>query len=417
VPITVDDRDHAPIMSPITRAVRARVNGTFAPPQVSSDDSVRAPGRIVSVHAASDRSLAARVPTALLFSGVVAAHVALGILFAARRGPADISPVVAALDWGVAGLIAAVLWVRLTPRVTGPTIAILIDSLPMFAVAGVVVIVAAVLESQWVLALEAAILSVLVMLMLAPRARRDPQPGWADAAPCVRITVANVFSSNRSPARAAASLLESDADVIIVNEASPRFVECLDVVGATRRYPFRLIDMEESEDYRVAILSRRAFLQSDVVTVGPLRAARAVIDLDGTSLTIVGVHLRTALERGGHARWLAEVATLRELAATLERPAVIGGDFNATFGRRELAAVLQEGWRDTHDTLGRGLQPSLRAAASGPLHPLFTVLRVDHLLASEGVTPLDVQHVEADGSDHRPFVATLAVEPEGNRME
>jgi endonuclease/exonuclease/phosphatase (EEP) superfamily protein YafD len=337
--------------------------------------------------------------------------VALGVLFAVRRGPADISPIVGALDWGVAGVIAAILWVRLVPRVTGPTIAILIDSLPLFAAAGVIVVVAALLESQWLLAFEAAILTALVAVTILPRARRDAEPRWTTTSPHVRITVANVFVANRTPQRTAASLLDSDADVIIINEASPRFVECLDVVGAARRYPFRLIDMEESEDYRVAMLSRRAFLQSDVMTVGPLRAARAVIDLDGTALTVVGLHLRAAIERGGQARWLAEVAAFGELADALDRPAVIGGDFNATLGRQELQAVLRRGWRDTHDALGRGLQPSLRAAASGPLRSLFTVLRVDHLLASDGVAPLDVQHVDAPGSDHRPFVATLAVDP------
>ena len=64
-----------------------------------------------------------------------------------------------------------------------------------------------------------------------------------------------------------------------------------------------------------------------------------------------------------------------------------------------------------HDTLGRGLSTSFRLATSGALAAAGTIVRLDHALLSDGVWPVATRDLETAGSDHVPFVATLAVRP------
>jgi endonuclease/exonuclease/phosphatase (EEP) superfamily protein YafD len=95
----------------------------------------------------------------------------------------------------------------------------------------------------------------------------------------------------------------------------------------------------------------------------------------------------------------------------VDGPFVIAGDFNSTRFRPEFKRLLDAGLIDAHDTLGRGLSTSFQLAATGALAAAGGIVRLDHALLSDGVWPVSSRDLDAGGSDHVPFVVTLAVRP------
>ena len=114
-------------------------------------------------------------------------------------------------------------------------------------------------------------------------------PGWSPtaslpgprAAPRFRLLVANVYVDNPTPQAAAAQLVGSDADVIVIAEATPEFMSCFDAAGGNDSHPHRVTDPTDTSDYAVAIASRLPLGDSSGVrTIGALRLAIAEVDID-----------------------------------------------------------------------------------------------------------------------------------------
>lgn len=115
-----------------------------------------------------------------------------------------------------------------------------------------------------------------------------------------------------------------------------------------------------------------------------------VVDVDGTAVDLVGIHLSSRLPYGPPIQ-------LRRLAAQLPspgQPAIVAGDCN--FWGPGVRAFLP-GWKRT--ALGR-TWPASRPHS-----------QIDHILVrtGDGTEVLDAAVLPAVGSDHRPVQATLRV--------
>ncbi|HEY1738476.1 MAG TPA: endonuclease/exonuclease/phosphatase family protein, partial [Acidimicrobiia bacterium] len=247
--------------------------------------------------------------------------------------------------------------------------------------------------------------------VIGPRLRRQSLPEWVPDAPRLTIAVANVFVGNPTPQRTAAELVHSGVEVIVVNEVTDRFLECIDELGGDVWFPHRIIDHDGHPEYTTAVFSRRAFGAGSGLVVAPasLRVIRAHFDLDGTPLTLLATHLEANIERGAHPRWRAQVASLAALGAQAPSRTIIAGDLNSSIDRPSLDDLLERGYTDAHVSLGLGLDPSLKLAPRGPLAAMGAVARVDHLLMGGDVRAVEISRLRAPGSDHLPFAATIAV--------
>ncbi|MES1171340.1 MAG: hypothetical protein ABUL56_03160, partial [Actinomycetota bacterium] len=153
-------------------------------------------------------------------------NVALGSAFAVTSDDQPLALMGAELPWAFVGVLAGVLWVRSSQRPTGALLAMACDLRPIFTLVATAVVVVATMESALPLALDGAVVVTVsaagsIRLRVAP----NVQPSWVTTAPHFDIAVANVFTGNRTPHQTVAMLLESDADVIVVNEASSRFMQ------------------------------------------------------------------------------------------------------------------------------------------------------------------------------------------------
>ena len=286
------------------------------------------------------------------------------------------------------------------------------DSLPVTLVWVWVVAVYAVATQHWLLFGVTVPLMVVHLVVIVSRLAASPTPEWVTAAPYIKVVVANVFIGNRTPEHSAVMLLETEADLLVVAERNEDFMREFGVAGGTQAYPFRVDGPSSEPDYATAIASRARLLDgSTVVYSGSIRIVRAVMQCGSAELSVVAVHLRAVTEPGGFHAWRTEMKELASYLRTVAPPFVVVGDFNASQFRPALARLLRDaGLVDAHHTAGKGLTRSLKPAAHGALawFPAFT--RVDHALLSPGVHAMDVVNLPSAGSDHYPFLATLAVQ-------
>ena len=146
---------------------------------------------------------------------------------------------------------------------------------------------------------------------------------------------------------------------------------------------------------------------------------RLVVRFNGTELVIGGVHLETprgALEALAKFAWFsfpgaavenralrnAESQAARSWIASAEedRPLIVAGDFNLVHE----SAIYRRWWGDLSNAFndrGLGLGWTKRTSRFG--------VRIDHILAGNGVRTTGVTLGPRLGSDHHMLIATLAV--------
>ncbi len=152
----------------------------------------------------------------------------------------------------------------------------------------------------------------------------------------------------------------------------------------------------------IGICSRRPILARRDLPIGYIsrdpygtRAAlMCTVDIDGTEVDVVGVHVSSMLWRLGPMRHLR---ALRPQLPAGDRPVVVAGDCN--LWGPGVVRVLP-GWRRA--VLGR----------TYPAHRPHS--QIDHILVRDNITMLSGEVLPATPSDHRPVRARLRVAPVPN---
>lgn len=319
------------------------------------------------------------------------------------------------VTWGLVAILALSVVTAIARVSSSVVLVVLHDMLPVNLVVAWGVLVLGLATREWALAVTSALLAGYHIGLLVTRHRVDDAPAWVASAPRLRLAVANVYIGNRTPAASVERLLERRPDVVVVTERNSEFMAAAAALGGPALYPFTVDVPSSRPDYEIAIASRiELSSESRVVEDGPLRIVHARVPCGGHDLDIVGVHLTALLESGGHRSWRREMAALSQYLDGLEAPFVVVGDFNSTAFRPSLTHPLRAvGAHDGHRAAGKGLTRSLKFAAEGLLARLPAMARVDHVFVSRDVHVVDIENLPTSGSDHHPFVATLAVCSDG----
>ncbi len=360
-----------------------------------------------------------RVPaflTALLGGGLV---IALPLIARRFDGTADefsgrSFPILPAVGWLICAALGAIV---VTHRLQlmfsvdeGSAVAVAYDMLPLALLATPVIAVWSFVSGHLLLGAAASVLVGYHLILVVPRLIADPIPAWARSSPRVRLVVANVFIDNPTPRAAAEQLMGSGADVIIVAESNPTFMHHFDDLGGDQAYPHRLFDPDDASDYAIAIVSRLPFGSRSVMrTMGPLILAVAEVNVDGARVTIAALNPMTAFDPDGHATWKEQMEALKDFVPTVDGALVVAGDLNTTSYRPEFKELLSLGLSDGIDSLGEAWRPSFSLKSVWPLGALGAIARIDHALVNDHVRSLKVKNLHARGSDHLPFLITLAI--------
>jgi len=235
--------------------------------------------------------------------------------------------------------------------------------------------------------------------MVVPRRQADPDPA---AAP-LRITHSNLLYINRRVAAVPDVLSRLDADVLTFSELTPTHLRRLHDSDLPARYPHR-VELAAGFASGTGLWSRHPLTAHPIESAGH-HTVVADIDAPGGPVRIIVIHTQSPVVH--HDEWAADLAELGALRPS--GPAVMTGDFNASWWHPELRAVLRGGgWRDAHQVRGRGLSCSWPTEKWHPafrMHPPF--VRIDHALVNDGLAVLDAVNFHVPGSDHLGLVVTV----------
>jgi endonuclease/exonuclease/phosphatase (EEP) superfamily protein YafD len=320
-----------------------------------------------------------------------------------------------AVGWLVCASLVAVITTRRVQMVqgaeveAGSVLALAYDALPVLLAPAWVIAVLAALGGHLLLAAVALGLCAYHVILVVPRLVASSTPSWVAHAPRLELVVANVFVDNRTPADAAAQLVESGGDVLVIVESTADFMTIFDDAGGREAYPNRVVDPDIDSDYAVAVVTGCELgPRTEFRRIGPLRVAIADIAVDGISTLLVALNPMATLDPGGHDTWMEQLQVLAEFLPTLTGPVIIAGDLNSTRYRPEFEEIMSVGFVDAIDSLGKGLKPSFKLMAG---NAVGAVVRLDHALTNDQVHAVSMRNLEACGSDHLPFVLELAVRP------
>ncbi len=323
-------------------------------------------------------------------------------------------PVFPAIGWLLCASLAAVvvthrlqIWFKVDE---GSVLAVAYDVLPLVLFLAPVISVTALITGHLLLAGAGAVLTVYHGVLVGPRLVSQRVPSWAHDAPQFHLAVANVYVDNATPAATAQQLTESGAEVIVIAEATPEFMCIFDSVGGDVSHPHRVSDPTDTSDYAVAIASRLPLGPGSTMrSIGRLRLTVAEVEVGGILTTIAALNPRSTFDQDGQEIWKDQIDELKSYVPTVSGPLVVAGDLNSTKFRPQFDELLKVGLDDAIDSLGQAWKPSFSLKSVWPLGVFGVVARLDQALVSDQIVALKIRNLKPLGSDHIPFVITLAV--------
>jgi endonuclease/exonuclease/phosphatase (EEP) superfamily protein YafD len=215
----------------------------------------------------------------------------------------------------------------------------------------------------------------------------------------LRVVSLNVWFRNHDYERVADYLRTTNADAIVLQEATGSAAQRLHALLPAYRYAH--IDREW---HGASILSKWPLLAAATRPLAAYgsRAAYVQIDWRGSPFTLLGVHLHWPLgASNAHAR-NEELGVISAFARDQAGPLLVVGDFNTTrWSYHFQNAVRTSGLNDC----ARGH----RVATSWPSYVAWIGIRIDHCLASRHWRVVDMQTGPFVGSDHRALIIDLAL--------
>lgn len=255
--------------------------------------------------------------------------------------------------------------------------------------------VAAVLR-VWVATIVAVATVAVFGIALAPRvlgAGVKPTGG-----PTVRVLSANLLRSSVDAQVLARLVREQRADVLSVQELSPRLDAQLQRALAPLGLRSR-VARPATHAAGTGLYSRFPLAPGRPPTGTIFSMSAATLSLPGGErLTLVAVHPPAPNSRRLIPSWRHD---LRSLPGPGPGPTVLAGDFNATLDHAELRRLLARGYQDAADATGSGL------SGTWPADTHLPRVTIDHVLADRRTRVLSFSVHALRGSDHRAVLTEL----------
>ena len=300
-----------------------------------------------------------------------------------------------ALAAATAGLVARYL------LISNEVVLLLAAVSPYLIVAGVVAMILFAVVRRWVPTIVSALLCVVMLLVLLPR-YLGPEKSSVPSVP-VRVLTANLGLGEADPT-AVVALARGAADVLVLQELTPRLIAALSASGLDGVMPYRTVDPARNAQ-GIGIWSRYPIVDSQAVTGYQLamRIARIRVPSVAIAPTVLGVHLA--------APWVQPLQYFRDDLArfptTLQAAGrnagsgavIVAGDLNSTYDMRPFRRLLDEGYRDAAEQAGAGLTRSFPATAW---------FGIDHVLVRNAMATA-AETVPIPGSDHRGLSTVIEI--------
>lgn len=272
---------------------------------------------------------------------------------------------------------------------------------PYITVLGLLIGLFALFRKRWVIGLTMTIVAVVLVANVAPRAFPDARPNGVGQQ--VRLMAANLLVGIADAQFIVQEVRKRDIDVLALQELTPDMVDDLDRAGLRQVLPNRVF-LDEPGGSGSGIASRFPLSQRNLTPPGSLQQAGALVDLPGKDIEVVSVHPLPPVVTAGPEAWQRELAGLPTPDST-GAIRVLAGDFNATLDHVGMTRLLNKGYVDAADQVGKGLIHTW-PSNSGFWPPPVTI---DHVLVDSKVLVDTVDVFDVPGSDHRAVVTQFVV--------
>jgi endonuclease/exonuclease/phosphatase (EEP) superfamily protein YafD len=272
---------------------------------------------------------------------------------------------------------------------------------PYYTVVGLLIGLFALYRKRWVVGLTMTLVAIVLTANVVPRAFPDSRPNGVGQP--VRLMTSNLLTGIADAEFIVREVRARQIDVLALQELTPEMVRDLDRAGLNQVLPNRVF-LDEPGGSGSGLASRYPLTQRNLTPPGTLQQAGAVVDLPGKDIEVVSVHPLPPVVYAGPEAWQRELAGLPVPDAT-GALRVLAGDFNATLDHVGMTRLLNKGYVDAADQVGKGLIHTW-PSKSGIWPPPVTI---DHVLV-DAKCPVDTVDVfDVPGSDHRAVVTQFVV--------
>ncbi|MCU1430442.1 MAG: Endonuclease/exonuclease/phosphatase [Actinomycetia bacterium] len=258
----------------------------------------------------------------------------------------------------------------------------------------------------WTFALAAGVAGAHAAWM-APELRRTvPAPESPSPGLSIRVALANLWVSNPKRAALGPALAGVHADVLVLQELKPPFVEELRRAGLFDAYPYQYL-CPRFDPQGIGVLSKMPLEAPAAVPLETATAIGATIRVGAVPVEFWALHVHAPASNHGRLKWIEEFRALREKVPATCGPSIVVGDFNATMQHPLMSDFARrERFVEAHVAAGRPL------ASTWPANRrwLPPVMRLDHVFVRD-FEVCTAQEFAIPGSDHRGVVADLVLRP------
>lgn len=308
-----------------------------------------------------------------------------------------------AMGWGFTFGVGVSLYLRWS-TVHSPAGVLLVSLVPLLVPALIVLFAAA-----WIT--RSALLRIATLILVVGYFVTYPTVGsligcrGETAEDQVVVYSHNVRYQHGDPALVAQAAGTAGADVMVLQEVWPAFVEGLDAQPDSGRFRYRATEAVDGAT-GLAVWSRWPIRDATLEDLGGVPLMRMVVQAPQGPFILTAVHTSAPKDRLGVSRWEEQLARLAERPVT--GPSVMAGDFNATTDHRQFRAVLDGGWTDVNQPKGCGFDTTWPVGR----YTGVPIMRLDHVLVSPDFQVLAVDVGPAGGSDHASVVTRVVLRPE-----
>ncbi|MBX7456863.1 endonuclease/exonuclease/phosphatase family protein [Qipengyuania sp. 1NDH17] len=232
--------------------------------------------------------------------------------------------------------------------------------------------------------------------------------GDAQGEGCFSLLTLNVLQKNRDYQRTIDLIRRADADIVLLTETDQAWADA--VADALSAYPGR-IDRPLDNTYGIMFASRLPMSNASIqdLAQADTPSVFATLQAGGHSFRMIGLHPRPPKPKQDTEERDAEIVVAARMARDLNMPVMAIGDFNDV------------AWSDTTRLfmdIGGLLDPRKGRGtyASFPAGMVWLGWPLDHLFVTEEFLLADMEVGKSVGSDHRPFMARLCLDPEAARL-
>lgn len=219
--------------------------------------------------------------------------------------------------------------------------------------------------------------------------------------PGVQVMQANLLFDGADPKALVDEVRDRGVTLLTVNELTAAAIEGLGRAGLDQLLPYRFVSPAKTAA-GTGIWSAYPLtdtVEYDGYILNQLSATATLPDIGPVS--VFAMHPVPPVY--GAKVWADELSRLRGILdrAPADRPAIAGGDFNATYDHSQYRAMLSGRYIDAAEYAGAGY---LRTYPTDK--PFPALVGIDHILVAQGHASA-VETVDMPGADHRALVARI----------